>query len=198
MNNITVVDDFLSDEELKIVLKIIHNEKWIFGHSSQNKGDNSFNGFLQDNFPTNSVFAKFWHANLIENDIFSKLLLKKIEKTFLKKFRLDRVYANGQTFGQDGTYHQDSIEPNTFTFCLYLNQYEKKDQEVLGGYLMIKVPEEKYILSYEPTFNRGVMFPSTYFHKGNSFTRYFDDIRISVAWKLTLVENVITLVENVK
>jgi hypothetical protein len=60
--------------------------------------------------------------------------------------------------------------------------------EAGGGYLYFKVPDEKYKIGYEPLFNRGILFPSTYIHKGSSYSRYVMDMRVCVAWKLKLLD----------
>ena len=190
MNNIYVVEDFLSDEEIKIVSKIIRENKWIFdNHYFSKKLKLNFEQFLNaenNDFP--NISFQLWYMELIHFDIFSKTILKKIEKIFQKRFKVERVYANGQTFGQSGIYHQDSLDPNAFTFCLYLNNFEQEQKYIDDGQIMIKIPGEKHILAYEPIFNRGILFPSNFFHKGNAFSRFNVDIRISVSWKLTIIE----------
>jgi hypothetical protein len=190
MENISIIEDFLSEEETATVLGIIHDNKWNFGHSSLTNGykTQDFKTFLEikENLPL--VCIPFWYMELNHYDIFTKQLLDKIQKIFHKKFKIMQIYANGQTFGQGGTYHQDSLETNTYTFCLYLNHFVKEVQENIDGHFMIKIPGEKHILAYEPIFNRGIMFPSNYFHKGNTFSRICADIRISVAWKLKVIE----------
>jgi hypothetical protein len=55
----------------------------------------------------------------------------------------------------------------------------------IGGYIQFKIPEIKpFIVELEPLCNRGILFPSNYFHKGNAFSRYVSNIRICIAWKL--------------
>lgn len=171
MENIKVYDNFLTNEELNECLKIINSSKWTFGHLS--------NTLTQCNFN-----VPFWSIDLKHEDFFSVYLKEVIEKHFLKKFTLTRVYANGQTFGQDGSYHIDDDSSNTYTFCLYLSNIEEIDLYAAGGHLMIKIPNEKYNICYEPVFNRGIFFPSNYLHKSNSFSRFVMDLRIVVAWKL--------------
>ena len=85
---------------------------------------------------------------------------------------------NGQTFGQDGTFHQDDTLDNAITVCMYLNNVTETD-----GPLIIKVPNEIKMVAIEPIHNRLVIFPSKYFHKGMSFNRYTSGLRVCLAWK---------------
>lgn len=131
----------------------------------------------------------FWTMDLNDNKFFSEHIKKIFEKTFSKKFIVNRVYANGQTYGQNGSYHQDSTDPNTYTICLYLTYIKKEHIDTAGGYLYIKLNNEKYKVCYEPIMNRIIMFPSNYYHKGCAFNRYITDMRICVAWKLEEIIN---------
>jgi len=168
MENIIVCDNFLNEEELNNVLEIIKNKKWKWGHLSSNK---------------QLIETPFWNVDLTNDDYFSIYIKQIIEKFFLKKFKLFRVYANGQTFGQDGSYHADCEDSNTFTFCLYVSKIDKKYIETAGGHIFFKIPELKYKICFEPIFNRGIFFPSNYIHKSSSFCRYVMDMRICIAWK---------------
>jgi hypothetical protein len=168
MEDIVVLDNFLNEQELKKAYTIIiSSSTWKFGHKSNSEANET----------------PFWTMDLNDEPFFSIYLKEIIEKTFLKKYVLKRVYANGQTYGQDGSYHIDSEKENTYTFCLYLNNIKPKDVDAAGGCLYIKIPDKKYKICYQPINNRGIMFPSNYYHKGVSFTRYIMDMRICVAWK---------------
>ena len=102
------------------------------------------------------------------------------------KFKINRLYANGQTYGQDGSYHIDNVneKKNEYTFCLYFSKISDEYVEAAGGYLFFKLPELKYKICYEPLFNRGILFPSDYLHKAHSYNRYVMDLRICVSYKL--------------
>jgi hypothetical protein len=173
MENIHVCDNFLQQDELKKAISIIKENSWKYGHTSLGK---------------ETYETPFWHMTLTNDDFFSNNLLKIIEKHFSKKFKLERVYANGQTFGQDGAFHTDTDEPKAFTFCLYLTDIKKNYVEIAGGHIFFKLPEYKYKICYEPVFNRGILFPSNYIHKASCFTRYIMDMRICVAWKLREID----------
>ena len=172
INNIIVCNNFLTNEELSTGLDIIHNGTWKYGHKSNQEK-------LYNNV--------FWQMDLTNNDFFSKELFSIIEKHFSKKFELLRVYANGHTYGQDGEFHIDSDSEKDYTFCLYLTKIDEEYVETAGGYLYFNVPNEKYKICFEPIFNSGIFFPSNYIHKGVSYSRYIMNIRISIAWKLRII-----------
>ena len=168
MDQIIVQDHFLNEDELNKCVDIIKNNKWHWGHSSSGK----------------FVDTPFWSMDLMNNEYFYKDITTIIEKHFSKKFKVKRLYANSHTYGQDGSYHTDSDEPNNYTFCLYLTKIKEINVETAGGHLFFKFPELNYKICYEPKFNRGIFFPSNYIHKATSFSRYIMDLRICVAWKL--------------
>jgi len=168
MDKIFVYDNFFNEPELIKIKNIIKSKDWKWGHTSANRFDSNV----------------FWTMNLINEDYFNDYLKKVLEKHFSKKFNILRVYANGQTFGQDGGFHTDSEDPTHYTVCLYLTKIDKEIVDTAGGYITFKIPDEKFNLSFEPLYNRVIMFPSNYIHKGSAFSRFFTDIRICVAWKL--------------
>lgn len=177
MENIKVYDDFFGDKDMNKIVKIISTNKWDWNHTSTDEALT----------PT-----PFWSMDLIDNEFFTDHLKSIIENHFSRKFKINRVYANGQTFGQDGNYHIDDDKPNTYTACLYISHLDKKLIDTAGGYICFKLPNQKFSLCFEPLFNRLVFFPSHYLHKSTSFTRYIMDLRICVAWKLEeVVETII-------
>lgn len=168
MDKILVQDNFLNKEELTECLNIIKKNTWRWGHTS--------NPDFSD--------TPFWIMELKDNEYFKKNITKIIEKHFSKKFNVKLLYANAHTYGQDGSYHNDSNLDNCYTFCLYLSDIKEDFVETAGGHLFFKFPELNYKICYEPKFNRGIFFPSKYIHKANAFSRYIMDLRICVAWKL--------------
>ena len=169
MEQICILDNFLEKDELQKALEIIKNIRWQFGHKS------------------NSIYpyeTPFWSCSLENERFFTDYVLNIIQKTVNKKLQINRVYANGQTFGQDGAYHIDSEEDGTYTFVLYLHEIDEADVELAGGHIYFKLPDFKYKICYEPLLNRGILFPSNYIHRACSFSRYIMHLRTCVAFKL--------------
>ena len=167
---IYIVDNFLSENDLKSIKSIINNKKWDYGQSSN--GSNKT--------------IKFWMMDLMDENFIKDNITNKIIEEFSSKFTVERLYANGQTYGQNGSFHQDVADDcgDYFTFCLYINSFKDEIIEEIDGFFFIKIPEEKYSLSVAPLNNRGILFPSHYYHKGNAFNNAEYGMRVSIAWKL--------------
>jgi hypothetical protein len=167
MELIQVFDNFLHEDDIKRIKLIMETKSWSFGHESDTSNKNS---------------SPFWFIDLSKEPFFKEYLKSKIDSYIHVNTSIDRVYANGQTYGQNGTYHQDSIHDNKYTFCLYLNGNETTD-----GSIIIKVPGDNRMVAIEPIENRAIYFPSNYFHKGDAFNKFNPGLRICIAWKLNLL-----------
>jgi hypothetical protein len=171
MENIHVIDNFLEEKELETVTKILRSKNWEFYHTSTGDKENEI---------------PFWTTYLNDEKYISEYIKSIIEKHFFKKFILTRVYCNAQTFGQDGSFHIDSEDEDSYTFCLYINEIPTEDIELAAGYIYFKLPDLKYKICYEPINNRGIMFPSNYIHRSSAFSRFTMQIRMCIAWKFKL------------
>jgi len=175
IKKIKVFDSLLTDVEYKRVTEKVKQLKWTYGHtSSPLHGEKS---------------TPFWNSNLMDDLYFSEYLFGIIRKTVNEPLVLDRVYCNGQTYGQNGTYHKDTDDPNGRTFILYINDLPDEDYDMADGYLYIKFPELDYNILYEPIKNRGIYFPGEYLHKANGFSRFTKSMRISLVWKTNIKES---------
>lgn len=166
-----IYENVLTKEDYIICSNIIDNNNWKYSGSS---GEN--------NVPT-----KFWYMELKHIPFFYKFFLNRIEEITKKKFKLNRLYANGQTFGLDGGFHIDDSDENSYTFLYYYNDYfdeNNKSYEHLG-YTQFKLKDN--IINIEPIFNRGILFKSNILHRGLAPSRYFQELRITIAFKLLLI-----------
>lgn len=158
--------NFLDVVDFKKIQSYISNAKWeLKGHSTDN-----------DSTPV------FWNMDLNHEPFFREYLLEKIEQVAGKKFNLIRVYANGQTFGQDGSFHQDDSDQNCWTFLLYTNDIENGALDHWGGVTEFKT--EYGLVNQPPITNTGVLFRSTMWHRGFGPSRHINDMRVTIAWKL--------------
>ena len=169
MNKIDIIDNFLDENDLKTIKNIIIAKLWKYGHTS---------GGIE--LITNKFFSDYFTRN------FNDTILKKIKLLYCSRnFKIIRLYTHIQTFGQDGAYHVDYKADNKFSFCLYIsiiNDDLLEDKQ--GGDFLIKIPNEKFIISITPNNNRGILFPANYLHKGNAYSRHFSERRICITWKL--------------
>jgi len=167
MDHIHIYDDFLSSDDLKKARDIIESKYWQYGHVSNKKTAHPF----------------FW-MDLIDDPFFAKYLLEKIKQVTCGNYIINRVYANGQNAGMNGSYHKDDEDPNTRTFCLYITHPTYEYMDEVDGHLMIRIPGRQSVMAIEPLPNRGVVFPSNMLHKGNAFHPMVKEMRVCVAWKL--------------
>jgi hypothetical protein len=174
IKKINVFDCFLTNIEYKTITEKVRHLKWDYGHKSSSK--------IEDTIP-------FWSSNLNDDSYFSEYLFNIIKETVKEpSLILERVYCNGHTYGQNGSYHTDSLNPNGRTFILYVHELPKEDYNLADGYLYMKFPELDYNIVYEPIQNRGIYFPGMYLHKANGFSRFIKTMRISVVWKMHIKE----------
>lgn len=164
-DSVEVIDNFLDNIEIDESLNIIHNIGWHFTGTSNDNKD-----------------VIFWYSELIESTWFAKLLFEKIKRYFNKDFVLKRVYANGQTFGLDGSFHIDDDNENAYTFILYLSDITPQNIDRVGGFTQFKL--DNGVLNVEPFFNRGVLFKSNILHRGLAPSRFANMLRISIAFKM--------------
>lgn len=176
LDRIKLFPNFLDEKTIKSVINItLEGKEWKFGHRSNS--DDKYT-------------SPFWYMELEENKLFTEKIKTIIEQKTKQRFKINRVYANGHTFGQDGSFHQDDENENAYTFCLYVTPLKNIPEDIIGGELQFKLPELndsffEYNIMYN--FNQGVLFPSNYYHRGMSFKRYTHELRVSVAWKLEII-----------
>ena len=189
-DRIQIFDTFLTPEELQTCVDAVKRPEWSFGQISQTISQPS------------PISTPFWMMTLTDDPFFSTHLKTKIEAAANRKFSVYHIYANGQTFGQDGTFHQDKLDSeldsDKYTFCIYINkQITAETADDIGGEFVFKIPNHPpndddpfSRIAVLPLYNRGILFPGAYFHKGLAFNRYCKGLRVSIAWKLQEVQDV--------
>ena len=139
-----------------------------------------------DILPTTPVVLNMRYALnsgkfIFDDDMFfSDYLLNKIQEKTQQSFTLERVYANGHTYGLDGIFHQDSFDENGRTFLLHANLDWKNSWG--GGTHFYNDTDELRTVMFQP--NRGILFPGRVFHSAAPITRLCNELRITVNWKL--------------
>ena len=155
--------DFLTQEKYNELIKIVANLQW--NHSGYSTADVTSN--------------KFWYSELMGHPFFVSWL-DEIQKQTNKKFKIDRLYANGQTLGQDGNWHTDSEEDSGYTFLYYFNDGD--DISLIGEtYFMV----EGEPIAVTPIPNSAIIFPHKFVHKGMAPRKGYNDLRVTIAFKLT-------------
>jgi hypothetical protein len=160
--------DFLTQEKYNQLTKIVEKLQWNYAGYSTNESNSN----------------KFWYSELMNHPFFMEWLFE-IEWLSNKKFKIDRLYANGQTLGQDGSWHVDSHNTDTgYTFIYYLNDFN--EVSLIGEtYFMV----DGQPVAVTPIANSGVLFNHRYEHKGMAPRKGFNDLRVTIAFKLTEITN---------
>ena len=164
-----MIDDFLSDNLLDDAKAAINNSKWEHGGYSSVEGATTF-WFCQ-------LFTQF-------NIAFIKKIMRLVETRYGEKFDVDRVYANGQTYGQDGSYHQDHEHDDRYTLLIYVSDINESNIDSIGGFTQMKMKDG--IINIEPYVKRAVMFKSNIYHRGLAPDRYSNILRQTIAFKLKM------------
>ena len=148
--------------------------------SSQLKTDS---GWVFNGYSANEDSFTFWYKELINDDFYSKQLLDRINNLTNVEHKLNRVYANGQTYGLCGDLHTDDINENCYTFIIYMNCY----WNVKWGGATVFYENEDNFVAVLPRPNVGLYFKSNILHVGLEPTRHCKDLRMTVALKLETI-----------
>lgn len=168
MDDLIKYEDWLTPEENDILQPKIIN--WNYG-----------SGSLNDEDPRRMYMTPFWYIDFSKDPFFYDYLLNKIRQTVGDdSLQLERVYANGATYGQPGTLHQDSHEDNGRTFLFYANM---KWNENWGGGTQFYDGDGMLTVVF-PRPNRAVYFPGSVFHSSTDVNRAYKGLRVTIAWKL--------------
>ena len=182
MKDITIFDNFLSDDLLQDTLKFIIPPSRNSPPSIE-RGNWQYTGSSYG--ASSGIGVTFWVMKLQHFTLFTNTILKVIESKSCKRFELLDVYANGQTIGQDGSWHVDNDEPDTYTFLLYMSYLpdiiDSTNYKMFGGCTKFKL--NRMITDVEPITNRGVLFSSKVIHAGLG-PKLANVLRVSIAYKL--------------
>ena len=197
MKDITILENFINDEELEEARQFIGeqslnldnkyygekqpaiNRQWYFIEA-----DNAYKKILIDLRP-----QRDWPFDM-ETIIPSakKFILKiknRIDKCTNTTFKLERVYLNRQVHGQDVTLHIDDQKPNVYTLLIYIGDITPENYDKAGGDLELKTRE---ITRIEPFTKRAVLFKGYIPHQ--AYAPLVPGLtRISMAFKFTDTSN---------
>ena len=205
MKDITILENFINDEELEEARQFIgeqslnldnkvydenepaRSRKWVFYPN-----ENVYKKVLIDLRPQ-SIWPLFDMEILIPSA--KNFILKienRIKKRFNKEFVLERVYLNRRVYGQDGQIHIDSDRPNYYTLLIYIGDITTENYDKAGGVLELKTKE---ITRIEPFTKRAVLFKGYIPHK--AYGPLVPGItRISMAFKLFDTSNELPFIVN--
>ena len=152
MKDITILDNFINDEELEEARKFIYTNKvqdWFF-HTT----DNCDKKFILD---VSHGGVELLNRSIVtpSAEKFITRIQNKIEKCINKKLNLWRVYLNRQVCGQDVPFHTDDIKYHAYTLLIYIGDITPENYDKAGGDLEFENKENTRV---EPFTQRAVLF----------------------------------------
>lgn len=122
-------------------------------------------------------------CDLTNNKFFYKHVSSLLQNKVQTDYSVQRVYLNVMSYGSEGGYHFDSLEPNAYTLLYFLGGPDNKlEADGYGGYFYYK--ENGEIKCIEPINNRLIFFKSDIIHKANCYKRMITTPRLSITWKV--------------
>ena len=165
MNDIITYDDFFDLPEKTQIFADMTKSGWKWGNGS----------YDVKRYP-------FWIFPLKDNPFYTGYLLDIIKEKTQQDYELHDVYANGNTFGDQGDFHIDMDSHRSRTFLYYANNKWKPEY---NGKTIFKLGEDNYHY-HLPKGKDAIIFRGTIPHMAEGCSRLFNGLRITVAWKLLL------------
>jgi hypothetical protein len=160
--------DVFTPEQHKEILRVLKGRGWSFDNWAEHEADK---GIL------------CWSMWELEKQPFFQGLVKRIEELTGNRYRADRIYGNGQSFGQDGVFHTDESDPNAHTFLYYPTELNPLDVYEYGGETQFLQDDGEMYHVY-PFTNTAVIFDGRIWHRGMGPNKWTKDLRMSLAFKL--------------
>ena len=167
MDDIIVIDDFLSDKQLDTITNCYR--------------DPYFNWQIQVSDPDNPFSTEFLMGNVTQNPTYKEFFISELSEQIKQTLNLDipllSCYFNGQLSKKDGDLHQDYNEKSVIL-------YVAKSKPEWGGFTQFVDPThpEKQII-IPPLLGRLVCFPGNIIHKAYAYSHDYNPIRVSLVYK---------------
>ena len=161
-----------TSEQHKQVLDTLAQRRWSFDNWASHEADK---GVL------------CWSLWGLEEETFYKVeLLNRINELTGRNFIADRIYANGQSFGQDGVFHVDHAEEGHYTFLYYPTELDPLEVYEYGGETQF-IQDDGQMYHVYPFTNTAVIFDGRIWHRGMAPNKWTKKLRMSLAFKLFLI-----------
>lgn len=192
-NLIRVYDDVMPDPNRQALNNFLHGNTdlsgWKFGWKSRSSED-SFS-FWHRHFAGYRKTEEQHDAYDCEPEIQQFPLIHEfwrfLASGLLRGHRLIRCYANGHTYGSDGTVHTDTTLPQTYTCVYYPHQAWNPDW---GGETMFFMRDKSDVLGcVYPKPNRMVMFDGRIPHVARGVSRLCPVLRVTLMFKTDMPDD---------
>lgn len=164
--------NFLSKEDWDTsFFEYLQRPNWGYGHTSAR------------NRPSVHSAPQYWEMILDDDDFFVEHVFNKIKEVTGDDLVLTKVYAGGNTFGTSGDVHVDHSKDHHRTFLYHASPDVWKP---MWGGKTIFYPEGRDPIYKEFVPNQGLYFKANIPHMGEPTTKFFEGLRICVAFKMVL------------
>lgn len=182
---VRVFDDFLSDTAFASLAQLVESAGFIHGKISNTRNEQSEVGlWFRSFFAQAEEHRRFDVArsqHILKSPLLNELWSHSTYITGAKN--LVRAYANGYTYGTDGTAHRDDpliyrtsthLKERPATILFYLNNHWDKDW---AGETVFFDDEGEIVASVLPKRNRVCVFDGTIQHAARPVSRYCTALR---------------------
>lgn len=188
---VLVVDDLLPDAQRKLLLSFLRAPGWKFGKKSHGQTDTY--SFWVKHFAGHRNGREEVHyacADELRRTPIVFAFWRYLERTVLQGKMLIRCYANGQSYGSDGTIHTDSKRPGSYTAVYYPHDYWEPNW---AGETVIFTPDHSDIVAaIYPKPNRLLVFAGGMPHLARGVARTCPELRITLMCKTGVPDENIT------
>lgn len=189
---LTRIDNLLQDDQRKRIYDFLCGPGWKFGWKSRSHTDvysfwhKHFAGAIQPDHPDLDRREEAYDCaeELQRKAPLLHTFWRGLEKTALKGHTLVRCYANGHTFGSDGTLHTDSASSKSFTSVYY--PHERWSPNWGGETVFFNQEETDILTSIYPKPNRLLIFSGIVPHVARGVSRICPVLRITLMFKTEL------------
>lgn len=186
---VMVVDDLLANDVRKRVLEFLRHAYWQFGWKSKGSED---------------TFS-FWHTHFAGHrkargqkpyECSGELQPFPILHSFWRSLAqaplyaghsLIRCYANGQSYGTDGTVHRDSKSEDSYTAVYY--PHDHWEPNWAGDTVIFNREQTDIIATIYPRPNRLAVFRGIFPHVARGVSRTCPELRITLMFKTDILDD---------
>ena len=172
-SEIQVLDNLAPPALHRSMWAVFTTANWRFGNRS-GSGDENAVPFWRMDLDRSEEATEVWaHAR------------ERCESRAGQPLEVHEQYANGHTYGLGGRAHRDTLSAGRYTLLYYpVPAWE----DVWDGETVFFNEDREIAAAIKPMPNRGVFFDSRLLHVGRAPSRQFAGLRVTVAFKLRVIE----------
>jgi hypothetical protein len=162
-------ENVLTKDQHQRVLDTLSQRRWSFDNWAEHEADKGV------------LCWSLW--GLESESFYNTELVNRINEITGRTFVADRIYANGQSFGQDGVFHLDDNNEGRYTFLYYPTELDPLEVYEYGGETQF-IQNDGEMYHVYPFTNSAVIFDARIWHRGMAPNKWSKKLRTSLAFKL--------------